>query len=240
MKTDDGWCGRRIRKSARQAGSPDPLDVCPVHSHQVVGEVARLSYQLRKRRVPAAAYSRLSRVRNLLVSLVVRLPPPSPPPVVAVSGPAPSFPLRPSGPGVGLWRKPLAFTSGGMLQARPPVPAGVRRKRPSGGVLRNRWPKGLASDPRVAGTFLEGPESRARRARRSSTVVNVVVGPSSGLIRGRRSPSPKADISYFELASAMATMKNKETDAFVEEVRKQAPVDLAALLAGEDWGVMKF
>jgi len=38
----------------------------------------------------------------------------------------------------------------------------------------------------------------------------------------------------------MGTMKNRETDSFVEEVRKQAPPDLAALLAGEEWGVMKF
>lgn len=242
LNLGDRWCGRRISKPTRQAGSPDPLDICPIHSFGVIAEVARLSYQLRKRRVPRKAYSGLKRVRALLSRLVDRLPPHSVTPVVSapiLEHPAP--PVRSRHPGLGLRTHRVDFVSGGMLQREEPLPFVPRwRSRPSGGVLRQRWPPGLASDPRVAGTFLEGPVSRARRARRAAAAVKVVVGPSSGLVRAKRDPSPRAPISTFELTAAMGTMKNRETDSFVEEVRKQAPPDLAALLAGEEWGVMKF
>lgn len=243
LNPGERWCGRLIRKSTRQAGCPDPLDVCPVHSFGVAAEVSRLSYQLRKRRVPRRAFAGLKRLRSLLVALVPRLRPPPAAPVVPapVLTPPVVFPSDSRRHGLGYHTRPVNFVSGGLLQPEVPRPFAPRwRSRPSGGVLRDRWPSGLASDPRVAGTFLEGPISRARRARRAAAAVQVVVGPSSGLVRAKRAPSPHAKISTFELSAAMGTMKNKETDAFVEEVRKQAPPDLAALLAGEDWGVLKF
>jgi hypothetical protein len=243
---DEGWCGRRIRKATRQAGSPDlsPLDICPIHSSGVVAEVARISYLMRKSRVPKRAYSGLRSVRRYLKLLAVRIVPPA----VTTKGEVKTVPALPVVPQSdakkpGLGYAPISFVSGGMLsdEVVEPLPYKPRyRPRPSGGVLRLRWPSGLPSDPRVAGTFLEGPAAKARRARMRPAPITVLGSARDGLVRERPPPQPKALISDLELNAAMATMKNPETDAFVELVKSQAPPDLAALLAGEDWGVMKF
>jgi hypothetical protein len=241
-KTDDGWCGRRIRKSARGVGKLSPLDVCPVHSSQVLAEVARVSYMLRKRRVPPSVVPELRRVRTLLGRLVPRIPPPFPRPLTGVPEavtppPAPVLSHFNKRSRLGLGHPDrVEFVSGGLL-ADEVVSLSFtprRRTRPSGGVLRLRGLAGVASDARVAGTFLEGPKSREKREYLNDLSPLEMRVPLPVL----RETGPRtAKVSDLELKAAIQTMVD---DSFVEKVRAQAPPELAALLAGESWGVMKF
>jgi hypothetical protein len=170
-KTDDGWCGRRIKKAARQAGSPDQLDICPIHSADVANEVARLSYDLRKRRVPKRAFKSLAKVRRYLCRLVKRIAPPAPAPAVRIGGATKPTKLKPSVyPGLGHSdRAPVDFIPESKpydLEPRPLIPP-KRPVAPRIDPFRFGWVKNLNLDKRVFDTNVELPVSKAiRRARR--------------------------------------------------------------------------
>lgn len=279
-KTDDRLCGRRIRKSTRQAGSPDPLDVCPIHTASVVAEVARLSYQLRKRRVPDHAFATMVALHRRLSRLVRRLVP-KPVRVVVThtivveSGVPKKTVGKKSSPfsrlGVGHPdRRPIEFVRA--CSPYTPESTFVRpppRRAPGFNILRRGWIRDLALDERVAGTFLEAPLAkkirdvqakgytwkglhvlRPHRLTRGSEVIAGedpelvpdtqdvdLVAKSPALQRVGEKPGVVAAVGSFDLASAIGQMRD---DDFVSKVKAQAPPDLAALLAGEDWGVMKF
>lgn len=173
-KTDDRWCGRRISKAARQAGSPDQLDICPVHSADVANEVARVSYDLRKRRVPKRAFRALRKIRRLLSRLVRRIVPPANAPVVRTGDATVPTKLRPRADpflaGVGHpSRRPIEFVPESKpydLEPRPLVPP-RRPVAPRVDPFRFGWVKNLNLDRRVFGSKAELPVSKAiRRARR--------------------------------------------------------------------------
>lgn len=249
MKTDDRWCGRRIRKTTRQAGSPDPADVCPIHSDGVLREVARLSYQLRKRRLPGNVRHVAVQVRNSLRLLVGRVAPrivkPASRPETFEQKVRPSTYSR-ARLGVGHPLRKVDFVK---AKEDTLVPSIVP---PKNNVFKIRGLKHVADDPRVVGTFLEGPASREDRIKQFN-----LIAPEHAVVYAQGLARPK--VTHKSLISEAALIEAGNSmvdDDMVNLVKLNAAAKLleatpaskeasdalalAKLLSGESWGVLKF
>jgi len=101
----DGWCGRRIRKPAREFGKLpfDTQDVCPVHSLGVLMEARRLAYLIRTKPMDKRTRFAAIRVYQGLDSVVRRIPPPA---VRAPPGPKTVTPPKPKTARPAVGRRP--------------------------------------------------------------------------------------------------------------------------------------